>query len=311
MERDGKMITQLTFEAVDVSAYDVALLDGRLAYGSGNQLILSDANGSNRQVLVDGGTGPDAQGFFSLAFSPNGQTVAYANEGLNLYDISTGVSTLAPQSAFARPVKFSPDSTKLLITVSPPNTDAAHDEVYFPATNSFVSFKNADGSGTFFCCGDEEWTQDSSSFYVANSTIGMLSSGLWKVDAANGIMTTLLTMDAGSGNFNYADEPYLAPDGQLYYFFLESKDVIDGTNGRAPLQLVRSAPDGVAGRTVLRPDTFELMSESLWAPDASFVVVAFTPDQDTGLGGRAEIVYLDGRPNMLLTASAQQLKWGP
>ncbi|HET9907888.1 MAG TPA: WD40 repeat domain-containing protein, partial [Anaerolineales bacterium] len=133
MERDGKMITQLTFESVDVSAYDVALLDGRIAYGAGNQLILSDANGSNRQVLVDGRAGPDAQGFSSLAFSPNGKTLAYASEGLNLYDVSTGVSSLAPQSAFARPVKFSPDSTKLLVTVSPPNTDAAHDEIYFPA----------------------------------------------------------------------------------------------------------------------------------------------------------------------------------
>ena len=32
-------------------------------------------------------------------------------------------------------------------------------------------------------------------------------------------------------------------------------------NSRTPLQLVRSAPDGVTGRTVLRPDTFELMNE--------------------------------------------------
>lgn len=311
MERDGKTVIQLTFEPVNVTAYDVALVDGSIAYGAGKQLLLADANGSNRRLLVDGSTSPDLQGFYSLVFSPDGQTLAYAHEGLNLYDVSTGVSEPVPQNAFSRPVKFSPDSTKLLITVSVPNTDATHDEIYYPATNSIVRFKNADGSGTFFCCGNEQWTQDSLSFYVANPTVGMLSPGLWKVDAASGTVTTLLPMESSEGNFNLADEPYLAPDGRLYYFFLESKDAIDGTQGRAPLQLVRSAPDGVAGRTILRPDTFELMTEALWAPDASFVVVAFAPNPDIGQGGQTEVVYFDGRPNVALNILARQLKWGP
>ena len=67
----------------------------------------------------------------------------------------------------------------------------------------------------------------------------------------------------------------------------------------------------MTGRTVLRLDTFELMTESLWAPDASFIVVAFAPSPDVYQGGRAEIVYLDGRPNVTLTPFAQQMKWGP
>lgn len=80
---------------------------------------------------------------------------------------------------------------------------------------------------------------------------------------------------------------------------------------RTPLQLVRSAPDGVTGRTPLLSNTFEMMNEALWAPDASFVVVAFAPTEEVFQGGQAEIVYLDGRPNILLTEFAQQLKWGP
>src|SRR5215510_2483035 len=223
IERDGKTQTQLTFEPVNVTAYDVALVDGNIAYGAGNRLFLAEANGSNRRLLVDNSSSPGFQGFYSLVFSPNGQTLAYAHEGLNLYYVSTGVSEPVPQNAFSRPVKFSPDGTKLLITVSVPNTDGAHDEIYYPPTNSIVRFKNADGSGTFFCCGNERWTQDSLSFYVANPTVGMLSPGLWKVDAASGTVTTLLPMESSGGNFNRADEPYLAPDGQLYYFFLESK----------------------------------------------------------------------------------------
>jgi hypothetical protein len=76
---------------------------------------------------------------------------------------------------------------------------------------------------------------------------------------------------------------------------------------RAPLQLVRSAPDGVTDRTALRPDTFEF----LWVPDASFVIVAFAPIQDVHFGGQAEITYLDGRPSVVLTTFAQEMKWGP
>jgi len=59
------------------------------------------------------------------------------------------------------------------------------------------------------------------------------------------------------------------------------------------------------------PRTFELMNEALWSPDASFVVVAMAPIADVYYGGRAEIVYLDGRPSVILTPFAQSMKWGP
>ena len=314
MERDGKTIKQITFEPVAVGRYDVSLVDGSVVYVANNQLLLINADGSDRRMLVDGGPVDPNNRMTSLhspVISPDGQTIAYSHQGLNFYNVATGVSRPVLQDASSRPVKFSPDGVKLLMTISPPNTDAMHDEIYYPETNSVVRFSNADGSGTFFCCGAEEWTLDSLSFYVANPTVGMLSSGLWKVDAASGIVTTLLPTDAGGGSFNLADEPYLAPNGQLYYFFMQSKDVIDGTAGRAPLQLVRSASDGVTGRTLLRPDTFEIMIEALWAPDASFVVVASVPTPDNYQGGRAEVFYLDGRPNVMLTAFAQEMKWGP
>jgi hypothetical protein len=136
----------------------------------------------------------------------------------------------------------------------------------------------------------------------------MFSAGLWRVDALTGEVTTLFSSNFDSGSFLYADEPYLAPDGQLYYFFLEATSEFQM---RTPLQLVRSAPDGVTGRTPLLSTTFEMMNEALWAPDASFVVIAFAPNQETFQGGRAEVVYLDGRPNLLLAEFAQQMKWGP
>ena len=35
------------------------------------------------------------------------------------------------------------------------------------------------------------------------------------------------------------------------------------------------------------------------------------PIQDVYYGGPAEVVYLDGRPPVVLTTFAQQMKWGP
>lgn len=138
----------------------------------------------------------------------------------------------------------------------------------------------------------------------------MFSPGLWKVDAATGEVTTLIQGDAGGGNYNAAKEAYLAPDGQLYFFF-GTVSSPDGLFNRAPLQLVRSAPDGVTGRTVLGSEDFQLLNEALWAPDASFVVTAMASAPEVFQGGQAKIVYPDGRPSVVLVPFAQQMKWGP
>ena len=85
----------------------------------------------------------------------------------------------------------------------------------------------------------------------------------------------------------------------------------EGAITRSPLQLVRSAPDGVTGRTLLGQQDFSLLNEALRAPDASFVIAALAPTQEIYVGGQAEVVYLDGRPNVVLTSFAEQMKWGP
>ena len=56
---------------------------------------------------------------------------------------------------------------------------------------------------------------------------------------------------------------------------------------------------------------FLLLNEALWAPDASFVVANLASFPEEYQGGRAEIVFLDGRPNVVLAPAARQMKWGP
>lgn len=311
MERDGRTVTQLTNEPAVVYDYDVSPRDGSIVYIVNNQLILIHADGSDRRVLVDGGAvdpnNPAETNLHDPVFSPDGGMIAYAYHGVNLFNLSTGLSNLILQDVNYRPQNYSPDGAKLLMTVDVPFSDATHDVIYYPASNSTVGFTSPDGS--FFCCGREKWSQDGTSLYAANPAMGILTSGLWRVDAASGVITTLLPADAGNGKFNLADEPYLASDGQLYYFYRNGTDM-EGFSDAAPLQIVRSAPDGVTGRTVLRPETFEALSEALWAPDGSFVIAAKRSVPD----GVLELYYTDGSKGMislLASGAAQQLKWGP
>ena len=325
VEEDGNTTKQITFEPAAVSRYDVSIVDGSVVYVANNQLLLINADGSGRRVLVDGGpvdpNNPIEDSLSNPVFSPDGGTIAYGYKGLNLYNVSTGASDRVLEKPVVDPVtgatrqgelywpeKYSPDGEKLIITTGIPNSDAIFDAIYYPASKSIVRFTS--DSGAFICCGEEAWAQDSLSLYAANPTVGMFGSGLWRVDAATGVVTTLLPTDAGGGNFNLADEPFLAPDGQLYFFFTTASSP-DGMILRSPLQLVRSAPDGVTGRTVLSSENFQLLNEALWAPDASLVIVAYAPMQEVYEGGQAEVIFLDGRPSVVLTTFAQQMKWGP
>ena len=151
---------------------------------------------------------------------------------------------------------------------------------------------------------------DSASLYAALPTSGMFSSGLWRIDAASGQVTTLIPGDGGNGVFNFADAPQIGPDGQLYFFFASTPPGSDFA-GSAPMQLVRSAPDGVTGRTVLIPDFFDRINEALWSPDASFVIVALPTNEQMWQGGQAEMIYTDGRPRISLASFAREMKWGP
>lgn len=323
MEKDGVTAKQLTFESDSVSSYDISPVDGSVVYVANNQLVLIEADGSGRRVLLDGGPVDPNNPFLNVinspVFSPDGESVAYGLGGLNFYSLASGTSNLVIENQWDDlgsglliprelywPEKYSPDGQKLLLSLG--YYEGASSAIYYPDGNALVRLKSDEGA--MICCGDPVWTADSAALYSAFPHMGMFMSGMWRVDAASGEVTTLLPGDAGDGTFNFPTDAYLAPDGQLYYFFA-NYPLPDDFVQRSPFQLVRSAPDGVTGRTLLRPDTFEFLNEALWAPDASFVLAALAPIDDIHVGGRVEIVYLDGRPNVVLIPFAQRLKWGP
>jgi hypothetical protein len=326
LETDGKTVRQITFEPSAVSSYDVSLVDGSVVYAANNQLLLIDAAGAGRHVLFEGGAvdpnNPIANSVSKPVFSPDGGTIAYGHNGLNLYVLARSTSILVldklvtdPATGATRqgelywPIKYSLDGTKLLITIAIPNSDGILAGIYYPATGSLVRLTGDNGAN--LCCGEQAWSPDGSVLYDANASLGFFSSGLWRVDAASGNVTTLIPSEAGGGNYNLAAEPYLASDGQLYFFF-GTGPAPDGFIDRGPVQMVRSAPDGVTGRTLLRPETFAALDEALWAPDASFVITARAPAETVYAGGVIELYYTDAtRGAVPLVPFGQQLKWGP
>jgi Tol biopolymer transport system component len=326
MDQDGKSVTQLTFESANVSGYDVSMADGRIAYEVADQLVLIDADGSNRRVLVEAKSDPGIPESYHPTFSPDGQTLAYGENGLNLYDLSSGVSKLVIENQYGEPLpdgarlpielywpeKYSPDGKKLLVALGHWEVAPSH-AVYYPDSNTMVRY--AEVQDYIYCCsfhGGPVWSPDSTSFSgVASAHDYAYQSGeLWKVDAGSGALTR--NLKSGDGMINLPRELYLAPDGQLYFFF----GTYDGNSGYfdAPvLNLVRSAPDGVTDRTVLRDENFVMMKDALWAPDASFVIVSSAPgqnwDQDAGV---LELYSIDRQKSPVwLAPSGEKMKWGP
>jgi hypothetical protein len=97
------------------------------------------------------------------------------------------------------------------------------------------------------------------------------------------------------------------------YFFLGTYALDSGFFDAPVLSMVRSAADGVTDRTVLRNENFVLMEEVLWAPDASFAIVATALGRDWDLnGGVLELYYTDGENDpRWLAPFGKLLKWGP
>ena len=325
LERDGKTRTQLTYEPTNVWDYDVSRADGSLAYETNNQLVLINADGSNRRVLVEGTPAPDVRGFYNPIFSPDGQTLAYAHKGLSLYSVATGASS----QVFAdqvqdlgdghsiliesyHPESYSPDGTKLLVALGHWEVAPSH-AVYYPATNTLI--RHTEVTDYIYCCsfhGGPVWAADSLSFYGAASAhdFAYKSGELWKVDAASGAITRMLRGE--NGDMYLPKKPYLAPDGQLYSF-LGNYNIESGLFDAPELEMVRSAPDGVTDRTVLRDENFVLMNEALWAPDASFAIIATAPSRDWNQGGGVlELYYTDSQKDKVaLSPFGRQMKWGP
>lgn len=321
MERDGLTRKQMTAEEAGVDAFAVSPHDGTLAFVSGNRLYLVDAGGENRRLVADGSlveaTGEEA--FFrtevgSPVFSPDGRTLAYALDGLHLYDLATGEdqhvltnlgNLLGEPYIFSKevylPGPWSPDGSRLLIVMG-----------YYEGSTLAVMEMGAaqpfqrlwtDGPA---CC-LFSWSADNRSVLVANPYFTTDLPGLWRYNARTGEPVTLVPGLGNDGSLNYVGWPVQLQSGELLFFLANIRNL--SPEAGIPLGMTRSEADG-SNLTQVRPEEFRVW-DALWAPDGSLVLLQGRTDDEAV---QVFLVRPDDSPLEVLIEDARQVRnltWGP
>lgn len=316
LDADAITQTQVTAEDDDISYYDVSRADGRVAFVTRNQLYLIDANGGNRRLVVDNAAAnvhaPDyvfRNRISDPRFSPDGRYLAYAYDGLWILDLSNNqaVHLLPNETAgegldlkaevFYVPVEWAPNSLQMLLMIA--NSETMRLAFVNPGAEQLLT--ELDASQGLICC-QVAWAPDSSFALVANSTMGLIEPGLWRYDASNGAEHKLL--EESDELVQFAGWPLVLPNGDLQYLYASTA----ATDGDAPLFMVRSAADGVAARTQLRPDAFSQINEVLWAEDGTLALMV--QRGPGGASGSVLLVRSDTSQVELLLDEGHGLRWG-
>lgn len=319
-EADGLTKVQITTEEAGVQEFAVSPADGSLAFVSNNQLFLVDGHGENRRLIADGSQVDKSIEDYVFrssigcpVFSPDGQTLAYAFNGLHLYDISTAKdehvltnlgNLLGEPFVFAKenysPGLWSLDGRKLLIVMSyyEGSTLAVMDR---DAVQPFTRMR----SNGPVCC-QFSWAEDSRSVLVANPNYTGERPGLWGYDAETGKESVLIMGPKDGSSNDFVGWPHPLDSGELLYFYVNLEHFSPDVG--IPLAMVRSNPDG-SNRTQLRSEVFD-MSEVLWAQNGSLALVV----QRVGQGNqRIVLARVDGSPLQVLVEGQEieNLAWGP
>jgi hypothetical protein len=309
MGRDGRTITQITSEAgEDVKRFDVSTIQSKIVYIAGNQLVLTDLNGANRQPLVN------LEGSFTAQphWSPDGQLIAYQNNGrLYFYSVQTGTSSLILEdntgAKVYSPEEFSPNSQKLIVKMNWAFTPGQDDAIYDIPSKTLIKVQPMK-PGWISPLGYVMtiWT-DSNFIFGFYPASGPTGPGLWRVNANDGTIEPLVWSSTVPPMTGVLAPRYDAKGDLIYLYTL-------GGTLNSPLSLVRSDPDGVTNRTAIRPETFYGFL-SLWAPNGEGLLLLQTNYPGNSAVNLVFIPVDSSRPVITLLPDASSvgeiLRWGP
>ncbi|MEK6222290.1 MAG: DPP IV N-terminal domain-containing protein [Chloroflexota bacterium] len=321
VEQNGVTQHQITNEPDSVTEFTVSPVDGRVVYIANNDLVVIDAEGKGRSILVDGAAVNEAENSYhyqtkisGLAWSPDGTRLAFGQNGIQLYDffsqstqtLNTNIVAtledggLSPVELFF-PHSWSPDSSHLLVNVS--YLESGSLSVLDILTGLLTPFK-----GGTACC-HPAWANDGQSVFVASSQLGLVSSGLWQYDLQDGGKTTLINEQSKNQTYNFVAHPFHHPNGDLYFFFGSTVVLPENV---VPLNITRASSDELDKPVSLRPENFNIF-EALWAPLGESLVAVQYPlgEPSWPLAGPIILIDSNGAPVIPLSSNGYQIQWGP
>jgi len=320
LEADGVIRVQITHEEAGVDEFAVSPADGSVALVSHNQLFLLDGDGGNRRLVADDSdVDKEAEdyafrGFIgNPVFSPDGRTLAYAFDGLHLYNLASGEdkhvltnlgNLLGEPFVFARevyvPGPWSPDGSKLLMIMG--YYEGSTLAVMDPGAAEPFTRLWSDGP---VCC-LFNWAADGRSVLVANPHFTTIEPGLWRYDAGTGEETVVLAGPREDGSRDYVGWPLQLASGDLLFFDANVEHFSPDVG--IPLVMVRSDSDG-ANMTQVRPEEFHIC-DALWSEDGSLALILQTCSGDDA---QVFLARTDGSPLQVLVEGdrIRGLVWGP
>ncbi len=302
--RDGATITQITFEQVNISDFDISPLDGTIAYIVGDNLTTMNANGQNRQALVQ-----DSNIGFRLVWSPDGKTIVYGYPDVVFYSPTLGTKDVIISGKDAKywPAYFSPDGSRLIVWEKPIIPSAPGSEpVFIYDFNSRTLTSASDCSGR-----NISWNTSDSIFCYKYVFAGGGSLGLSQVNAMDGSAKTLIFSEICPPCLPIA-APRFSADGNLYYLYAEVNDV---TQTYPSLSLVYSVSDDISSRQRVRPESFNVLN-TLWAPNGDGLLIV----QNNGNSSfPTNILLVSIEPSLPIVTvipdaskiNPYSLRWGP
>ena len=313
---------QITGESTPIDSFDTTPASGMLVYTSSNSLIITDLDGSNRQVLRAGPVLtpiPDdlarlndidhiTSAIRTPVWSPDGKQIAFVENGLQVFDLETNqVEQIWHQSLTSSEpylvesaLSWSPDGKHLLLSqYTYPIDTLGHRWLGVLELGGQLYMKIATATQASFA-----WSPNAADLYLANAAYGTDRS-LMRCGLETMQCQLIAEFEPARWYYHYA-YPFVTAEERLLVFMGASDDP-----DRTPetFSLINLSRDGFE-RTNLRSDGYFLDS-AIWSLDGSGVLITLAQAaNEHPAGSTLWLNTSDGPAIPLPMMNTSNLRWG-